>query len=67
FTLFSVACIGCCSLAPVMMVDDDTHGSLTPVTTRRIVRKVRRKTLAGEKKAAAEKPEGDAAVSPAKE
>ncbi len=67
FTLFSVACIGCCSLAPVMMIDDDTHGSLTPVTTRRTVRKVRRKTLAGEKKAAAEKAEGDSAASPAKE
>jgi NADH-quinone oxidoreductase subunit E len=48
FTLFSVACIGCCSLAPVMMVDDDTHGSLTPVATRRILRRVRRQTLKGE-------------------
>ncbi|MCD4750852.1 MAG: NAD(P)H-dependent oxidoreductase subunit E [Thermoanaerobaculales bacterium] len=61
FTLFSVACIGCCSLAPVMMVDDETHGSLTPVTTRRIVRKVRRTTLAGEK-AAAKKAEEEAAA-----
>lgn len=29
FTLESVACLGCCSLAPVMMVDEDTHGKLT--------------------------------------
>lgn len=66
FTLFSVACIGCCSLAPVMMIDDETHGSLTPVTTRRTVRRVRRKTLAGEKKAA-ESAAGDATASPARE
>ena len=28
FTLSEVACIGCCSLAPVIMVDDDTYGKL---------------------------------------
>ena len=53
FTLFSVACIGCCSLAPVMMINDETQGKLTPATTRRIVRKVRRQTKAGERKAQA--------------
>ncbi|HKM39891.1 MAG TPA: NADH-quinone oxidoreductase subunit NuoE [bacterium] len=30
FTLEPVACLGCCGLAPVMMVDDNTHGRLTP-------------------------------------
>lgn len=30
FTLESVACLGACGLAPVMMVNDDTHGRLTP-------------------------------------
>ncbi|KXS44571.1 MULTISPECIES: NADH-quinone oxidoreductase subunit NuoE [unclassified Candidatus Frackibacter] len=30
FTLESVACIGACGLAPVMMINDDTHGLLTP-------------------------------------
>jgi NADH-quinone oxidoreductase subunit E len=30
FTLQCVACLGCCSLAPVMMVDDEVHGRLTP-------------------------------------
>ncbi len=29
FTLMEVACLGCCSLAPVVMVDDNTHGKLT--------------------------------------
>jgi NADH-quinone oxidoreductase subunit E len=30
FTLESVACIGACGLAPVFMVNDETHGRLTP-------------------------------------
>jgi len=30
FTLQFVACLGCCSLAPVMMVDGEVHGRLTP-------------------------------------
>jgi NADH:ubiquinone oxidoreductase subunit E len=32
FTLEEVACLGCCSLAPVMMVDEHTEGRLTPST-----------------------------------
>ena len=30
YTLEPVACLGACGLAPVMMVDDETHGRLTP-------------------------------------
>ena len=30
FTLGVVRCLGTCSLAPVMMIDDDVHGGLTP-------------------------------------
>jgi len=30
FTLESVACIGACGLAPVMMINNDTYGRLTP-------------------------------------
>lgn len=30
FTLESVACLGACGLAPVIMVDNDAHGRLTP-------------------------------------
>jgi NADH-quinone oxidoreductase subunit E len=43
FTLFTVACLGCCSLAPVMMIDEETHGRLTPAAVRRILRGIRRK------------------------
>ena len=34
FTVDSVACLGCCSLAPVMMVEEDTVGRLTPASAR---------------------------------
>ena len=29
FTILSVACLGCCSLAPVIMINDKTYGKLT--------------------------------------
>ena len=32
FTLESVNCLGCCSLAPVMMVEDHVAGRLTPMS-----------------------------------
>ena len=41
FTYNNVACLGCCSLAPVMMINDETYGSLTPETTRQIIRNLR--------------------------
>ena len=38
FTLELVSCLGCCSLAPVMMVNEDTHGRLTPDKVSRILK-----------------------------
>lgn len=38
FTLETVACLGCCSLAPVMMIGDETYGRLTPDKARKIIR-----------------------------
>ncbi len=43
FTLESVACLGCCSLAPVMMIGDETYGRLTPDKARKIIRELRAK------------------------
>ena len=37
FTLEKVACIGCCSLSPVMLVNEETHAKLTPETTRKVL------------------------------
>jgi NADH:ubiquinone oxidoreductase subunit E len=34
FTVDEVACLGCCSLAPVLMVDGHTAGRLTPAAAR---------------------------------
>jgi len=38
FTVDSVACLGCCSLAPVIMIGEQTYGRLTPGEARKIVR-----------------------------
>lgn len=38
FSLKTVACLGCCSLSPVMMINETTYGSLTPEKAREIVR-----------------------------
>jgi len=43
FTLKNVACLGCCSLSPVMMINDETYGKLTPDKTREILREIRNK------------------------
>ncbi len=41
FTLESVACLGCCSLAPVMMISDHTYGKLTGNEAVRIVKNIK--------------------------
>ena len=43
FSLSLVSCLGCCSLAPVMMINEDTYGSLTPDKVRKILRDIREK------------------------
>jgi NADH-quinone oxidoreductase subunit E len=41
YTLESVACLGCCSLAPVMMIGDQTYGKLTGNEAVKIVKNIR--------------------------
>ena len=41
FTLESVACLGCCSLAPVMMIGENTFGKLTGTEAVRIVKNIK--------------------------
>lgn len=43
FSLSLVSCLGCCSLAPVMMINEETYGSLTPEKVRQILRDIRAK------------------------
>ncbi len=37
FSLEAVRCIGACGLAPVMVVDNDTHGGVTPESALKIL------------------------------
>lgn len=39
FTLSEVACLGCCSLAPVMMIDEELYFKLTPHKAAGIIKK----------------------------
>ncbi len=48
FTLSDAACLGCCSLAPVMMINGRAYGPLTPDKACSIIREI----YAGEKQAA---------------
>ncbi len=43
FSLLSVACIGCCSLAPVITINEETYGRLTPAKLRKILRTYKQK------------------------
>lgn len=38
-TAETVACIGCCGLAPRIMIDDETYGRLTPEAVKGIIEK----------------------------
>jgi NADH-quinone oxidoreductase subunit E len=42
YTVESVACVGCCGLAPVILIDGETHGGLSAQGARRIVNKLQR-------------------------
>ncbi len=46
FSFSIVACLGCCSLSPVMMVGEDTYGSLTPEKAVAILREIQEKEAA---------------------
>jgi len=41
FTLESVACLGCCSLAPVMMIGGETYGKLDGKKSVKIIKEIK--------------------------
>lgn len=43
FSLSFVACLGCCSLSPVMMINGETYGSLNPAKVNEILDDIMRK------------------------
>ena len=41
FTVETVSCLGACGLAPVMVVDDEVHGQMTPEKAVAIIKSLR--------------------------
>lgn len=48
FSLKHVACLGCCSLSPVMMINGQTYGSLTPDKAKKVLRTLRAEAEGGD-------------------
>ena len=46
FTYSNVACLGCCSLSPVMMIGDKTYGNLTKASAVRILKELEKEAAA---------------------
>ncbi|MDI6851221.1 MAG: NADH-quinone oxidoreductase subunit NuoE [bacterium] len=44
-TIERVACLGCCSLAPVIMINDKVYGKLTGEAVRKLMRKLKKGEL----------------------
>jgi len=44
-TIERVACLGCCSLAPVVMIDGKVYGKLTGEAVRKLIRKLKKGEL----------------------
>ncbi len=42
FTVEKVACLGCCSLAPVVMIDNEVYGKLTGDKLKKIIKKIKK-------------------------
>lgn len=42
FSLDAVRCVGCCGLAPVVMVGEEIHGKITPAKVTGLVKKYRK-------------------------
>jgi NADH-quinone oxidoreductase subunit E len=47
FTLETVSCIGCCSLAPVIMINHDTYGNLSERQVKKVIKQVQAAGAAG--------------------
>jgi NADH-quinone oxidoreductase subunit E len=43
FTVETVACLGACGLAPVMVVDEEVHGLMTPEKAVQLVEEIAQK------------------------
>ncbi len=48
FTIEDVACLGCCSLAPVMMINGEAYGNLTPGKAVKVIKDLRKQAVKGD-------------------
>jgi len=62
FSLELVSCLGCCSLAPVVMVNETTHGNLNDREVRKLLKTKRTADIAAAKAAVAKAPGDDGEV-----
>ncbi len=62
FTVQKIACLGCCTLAPVIQIDERTYGRLTPPMVPEVLADFLRKERDGAAKARPKpvRPDGDA-------
>jgi NADH-quinone oxidoreductase subunit E len=60
FTLETVSCVGCCSLAPVIMINNETYGNLNERQVKKVLKQVQGAGTAGVKAAAVSVKEGQA-------
>ena len=45
FTIETISCLGCCSLAPVIMINNDTHGNLTEKEVKKVLKQHQRAAI----------------------
>ncbi len=57
FSYEPVMCVGCCGLAPVVMVDETFHGKVTPKQIPGILNECRKKNMEASEKEASEQEE----------
>jgi NADH-quinone oxidoreductase subunit E len=50
FTFERVACLGCCALAPVVQINGEIHGQMTPNKLQKLLTKIRKEEEKGEEK-----------------
>ena len=60
YNLERVACVGCCSMAPVVVVDDVVEGKVTPTRVDGIMLALNEEVKKDEKEQKAERKEGEA-------
>jgi len=51
FTLETVSCLGACGLAPVVVINEEVHGQMTPETTRLLIHDIIKKEADNDAKA----------------